>query len=239
MIAKLLYWIIRYLFSDGKGVSDVEGPIEQAPVEEPVEEGPKGPMEEEGPRWPEIAKTHYGTKAASVAINELERLNVEYEFTLGEIAYILETINWECRFIPRTERRAGRNQEWLRKLQARYWGTGFMGRGYPQITWKENYEKFSPVVQVDLVNYPDMANRPDIGMQIVCHGFKYGWFRSRRGIPYKISDFVGPDERDYVNARDCWNGDKNRVIDREDPEQVTVGETIAERAETLYQKFIE
>lgn len=237
MIGKLLYWLIRYLFRDGQGVSDVEAPIEQAPVAAPVEEAPV----EEGPRWPAIAKTHYGTKAAAIAVNELERLNVEYEFALGEIAYILETVNWECRFIPRMEKRAGRSQEWLRKLQARYWGTGFMGRGYAQITWKDNYRKFSPVVGADLVEYPDMANRPDIGMHIVCHGFKHGWFRSRSGRPYKISDFVGPDERDYKNARDCWNGDKNRVLNPEAPkeEQITVGGKIAEMAETLYQKFIE
>jgi predicted chitinase len=46
-------------------------------------------------------------------------------------------------------------------------GYKYRGRGFIQITGKENYEKIGKVIGIDLVNNPDLANQPDIAAKII------------------------------------------------------------------------
>jgi hypothetical protein len=73
----------------------------------------------------------------------LARIGADPGFTMTrELAYVLATIQWETAstFQPIRERRASRERHprhW--EIQNRYWPSGFYGRGYIQITWRENY----------------------------------------------------------------------------------------------------
>jgi predicted chitinase len=51
-------------------------------------------------------------------------------------------------------------------------GYKYRGRGFIQITGKENYDKIGKAIGVDLVNNPDLANDPEVAAKIIPAFFK-------------------------------------------------------------------
>lgn len=51
-------------------------------------------------------------------------------------------------------------------------GYKYRGRGFIQITGKENYDKVGKLIGVDLVNNPDLANQPEVAAKIIPAFFK-------------------------------------------------------------------
>lgn len=80
-------------------------------------------------------------------------------------------------------------------------GAKYCGRGYVQLTWKNNYERAGKAIGVDLVNNPDLAMKPEYAARIMVEGMLEGWFTGK-----KLSDYLGGDRKDYVNARRIING---------------------------------
>jgi putative chitinase len=151
----------------------------------------------------------------------LARLGADPGFTmLREIAYVLATIRWETAstFQPIRERRASRDrnpQHWER--QNRYWGSGYYGRGYVQLTWDYNYRRAGKelagqrylidgehrTIQPDsFLKNPDWVMQPEISYEICARGMREGWFTGRKLGAY-IREGQAPD---YVNARRIVNG---------------------------------
>ncbi|WP_037552731.1 glycoside hydrolase family 19 protein [Sphingomonas sp. URHD0057] len=58
-------------------------------------------------------------------------------------------------------------------------GPKYCGRGYVQLTWKNNYDRASKECGVDLVAYPDKAMNPDIAAKIMRSGMEHGWFTGK------------------------------------------------------------
>jgi predicted chitinase len=84
----------------------------------------------------------------------------------------------------------------------------YYGRGYVQLTWDYNYEKYGKLLGKDLLKHPELALEPEIALFVLVHGFKTGAFTGR-----KISDYINAHETDFLNARRCINGiDKNVEI---------------------------
>lgn len=77
----------------------------------------------------------------------------------------------------------------------------YWGRGYVQLTWQSNYQKYSQLLGVDLVKNPALAKDPNIALFVLVHGFKTGAFTGK-----KLSDYVNASKKDFVNARRCING---------------------------------
>lgn len=132
----------------------------------------------------------------------------EYGITGNEqIAYIIATAKWETNHqcIPVKEA-YWLSEEW-RKKHLRYYP--YYGRGYVQITWKENYEKFCKLLNIDLVGDPDLALRPEIASKIIVHGMRDGLFT---GI--SLDDVTYSDGSvDFIKARRIINGnDKANTI---------------------------
>lgn len=123
--------------------------------------------------------------------------------------YILATVWHECRFRPGPERRAHPiRQPRLWRLQERYWPSGYYGRGYVQLTWRKNYERFSKILNEDLVSDPDLVNLPHIGAAVTVIGMTEGYFTGHN-LSYHL-DEIPPD---WVNARRVVNGlDKAKEI---------------------------
>lgn len=80
-------------------------------------------------------------------------------------------------------------------------GALFHGRGYVQITGRNNYAKAKKLTGVDLLAQPDRAKEPELAYQIAIQGMTDGGFTGR-----KLSNYFVGDTADYVNARKIING---------------------------------
>lgn len=116
-----------------------------------------------------------------------------------QVAYVLATTEWETAKTFQPVRESYWKDEAWRKRNFRYYP--YYGRGYVQLTWKNNYEKYGQMLGLDLVGEPDLAMRPDVASFVLVHGFKTGAFTGR-----KISDYINGLQVDFVNARRCING---------------------------------
>lgn len=116
-----------------------------------------------------------------------------------QIAYVFATVEHETAGTWAPVREAFWLSEEWRRRNLRYYP--YYGRGYVQITWKANYQKFADLLGVPLVDEPDLAMQPDYARIILVHGFKHGSFTGKR-----LEDYVSADGVDFVNARRCING---------------------------------
>ena len=80
---------------------------------------------------------------------------------------------------------------------------------FVQLTWDENYEKASPIVEEDLVEWPDMAMQPDIAAIVMFDGMFVGWFTGKC-----LDDYFSETKDDPLNARQIINGnDDDELIE--------------------------
>lgn len=91
----------------------------------------------------------------------------------------------------------------LKWVKSPYWrfdarGKAWFGRGYVQLTHKDNYARAGKALGVDLVDNPSLAMLPEIAAQILVRGCVEGWFTGK-----KLSDYL---PGDYLNARRVVNG---------------------------------
>jgi putative chitinase len=130
------------------------------------------------------------------------------------VAYMLATVKHECanRWVPVTE--VG-NHAYFDKYNAgtaigarlgnTLPGDGFQyrGRGYVQITGRTNYGRLGKVLHMgnDLLDKPDLALDAEVAYRIMSYAMRNGTFTGRR-----LSQFIGPGQCDYKNARKIING---------------------------------
>lgn len=120
-------------------------------------------------------------------------------FTYPEAAYALTTVHIECAgtFQPTKER----GSEAYLKSKKYY---PFIGYGYVQITWEENYRKVGKLIGVDLIKHPEKALEPEIAAKILTGGMLNGWFTGvgfRRKRPVSRYNL-----HQYTQARNIING---------------------------------
>ena len=120
-----------------------------------------------------------------------------------QITYVLATTQWETNQTFEPVREAYWLSENWRKNNLRYYP--FYGRGFVQLTWKNNYEKYSRILGVDMASDPDIAMRPNVALFVLVHGFKTGTFTGR-----KITDYIDETKTEFVRARRCINGADKR-----------------------------
>jgi hypothetical protein len=116
------------------------------------------------------------------------------------LAYILATVYHECatKMWPITEMGS---QDYLQGKE--YWP--YIGRGYVQLTWEENYRNASSALGLiddrDLVEHPELALDSLIAARIMFRGMAEGWFTGR-----KLGQYFNDDTDDAKNARQIVNG---------------------------------
>jgi putative chitinase len=81
-------------------------------------------------------------------------------------------------------------------------GNRFHGRGYVQLTGRNNYVRAGSIVNIDLTSNPEQAKEPKVAYQIGIQGMKEGWFTGKK-LSQFIKDNAPPD---YENARTIVNG---------------------------------
>ena len=124
-----------------------------------------------------------------------------------QIAYIIATAKWETNHQCVSVKEAYWLSEGWRKKHLRYYP--YYGRGYAQLTWKENYAKFEKLLGIPLVLEPNLALEPEIAAKIIVVGMRDGMFT---GI--SLDDVTDNDSRvNFYKARRIINGtDKAGVI---------------------------
>lgn len=85
-------------------------------------------------------------------------------------------------------------------------GVRYSGKGYVQLTWKNNYATMTKLLKmagvgVDLVADPDLAMRPDIAAFAMFEGMIGGTFTGK-----KLADYFNASKADWLNARRIING---------------------------------
>ena len=116
-----------------------------------------------------------------------------------KLAYVLSTAIGESSLTPIKEYRCSPSQSCY-QAQERYWYTGYYGRGYVQLTWKDNYAKFGNLLGIDLVGKPDLALQPATAGKIICIGMAKGLFT---GVG--LNNYFNS-VNDWTNARRIING---------------------------------
>ncbi|NBD31475.1 MAG: peptidoglycan DD-metalloendopeptidase family protein [Cyanobacteria bacterium] len=142
----------------------------------------------------------------SAAARSLPLILAEAEqagLTPAQTAYVLATVERESNMGHLMEELGGQNKPYA----------PYYGRGYVQITHKENYIYWSNRLGVDLVNNRELATEPEIAAKILVQGMQEGTYTgvtsSGTLIPgggYKLSDFINDNEIDFYNARRIVNG---------------------------------
>lgn len=89
----------------------------------------------------------------------------------------------------------------------------FIGYGFVQLTWKENYLRVGKLIGVDLITDPSKALEWSTASKIMTKGMLNGWFT---GVGFRRKRPVGRYDLDaYCRARAIINGtDKALVIAR-------------------------
>lgn len=137
---------------------------------------------------------------------------------LEQIAYILATIHHESYdwrhnvyYALLKEYRASNRNPRIKRLQDRYWGSGYYGRGLIQITWKTNYQKAQKLTGQPLVDNPDILLEDyDINVLLAIKGMVNGMYTGK-----KLNDYINSARTDFYHARRIINGlDKAGQIEK-------------------------
>jgi putative chitinase len=86
-------------------------------------------------------------------------------------------------------------------------GQVYYGRGFVQLTWKSNYQKFGDLLHLDLVNHPDLALNLDTAARIMLIGMSKGLFTGK-----KLADYITATSCDFINCRRIISTDKAQLI---------------------------
>ena len=130
--------------------------------------------------------------------------------SIEDAAYILATVRHETAgsYKPISEYGKGKGKPY--GLIDSITGQIYYGRGYVQLTWKENYEKFQSLFhkdisnwrfKFDLINNPDQVMNIELAYEIMIIGMTKGLFTGK-----KLSDYINDEKVDYFNARKIING---------------------------------
>lgn len=117
------------------------------------------------------------------------------------LAYILATTHHETgrRFEPIEEIGRGQGRPYGKPDPET--GLRYYGRGYVQLTWKDNYHRMGDALGVDLLWHPELALDPGIALRIIFFGMINGSFTGRR-----LSRYFNATTEDWRNARRIVNG---------------------------------
>lgn len=125
------------------------------------------------------------------------------------LAYILATVHHETNqtFTPIKELGNGKNRPYGNVHEN---GNVYFGRGFVQLTWDYNYQKFGKLLNIDLYNKPDLALDEVVASKIMFLGMTKGLFTGRSLNSYfyiKNDSYSGSQSfEDSINARRIING---------------------------------
>lgn len=142
-----------------------------------------------------------------------------------QTAYLLATVFHETAATMKPIREMG-GEAYL-KSKSYY---PYVGMGYVQLTWLDNYLKAGRYLGVDFAKNPKLLLEAKYATPIAIVGMVNGWFTGK-----KLADYISEKKADFFNARSIINGDKNYV---HKPTGKKIGDLIAGYA-TVYDTLLE
>lgn len=85
-------------------------------------------------------------------------------------------------------------------------GVRYHGRGYVQLTWKNNYARAARELSQPIDTQPDLALRPDLAAGIMALGMEEGWFTAKGLGRYIAKTATTATPKAYGLARYVING---------------------------------
>src|SRR5690554_8183488 len=135
-------------------------------------------------------------------------------------AYMLATSYHETgrRMLPVEEIGKGAGRPYGKKIK--YDGTRYnmpdriyYGRGDVQLTWYENYEMMGEILNIPLLNQPELALKPEISARIMIEGMTRGISNRGDFTGVSLENFFNNRRDDPYNARKIINGlDQANII---------------------------
>ncbi|MGV6874129.1 glycoside hydrolase family 19 protein [Pseudochelatococcus sp. B33] len=126
------------------------------------------------------------------------------------LAYMFATAFHETNRTMQPVREAYWLSEQWRSRNLRYYP--YYGRGYVQLTWRENYRRAGEFIGADLVRTPDLAMDAGNAAVIMFVGMEEGWFRSDARGRHTLRRYFSNTANDPVGAREIINGREVKVI---------------------------
>lgn len=117
------------------------------------------------------------------------------------LAYMLATAKWETAHTMKPIEEYGHGAGHPYGQPDPETGQTYYGRGYVQLTWKTNYKKLGELLDVDLLDHPELALDPQIAADVMFTGMERGLFT---GVG--LTKYFNADATDWVNARRIING---------------------------------
>ncbi|HEU4559351.1 MAG TPA: SH3 domain-containing protein, partial [Longimicrobium sp.] len=124
------------------------------------------------------------------------------------LAYMLATVKHECANTWRAieEYGKGKGRKYGEPVtvtdpEGRSYTNVYYGRGFVQLTWKDNYQNMGQALKNRLLYEPALALQSDVAYRIMSLGMRKGSFTGK-----KLADYISGDKCDYVNARKIING---------------------------------
>src|SRR5262249_13535248 len=125
-------------------------------------------------------------------------------------AYMLATVKHECAntWQPIEEYGKGAGHDYgkdvtVTSADGKKYTNKYYGRGYVQLTWKDNYDRMSKNLGLSdsLLIHPAGALEAETAYKIMSYGMRNGSFTGK-----KLSDYIHDSTADYKNARRIVNG---------------------------------
>jgi predicted chitinase len=139
------------------------------------------------------------------------------------IAYLLATVRHETAFTfaPIEEYGKGTGHEY--GITDPQTGKVYYGRGFVQITWKANYDKFGKLFGIDLVNHPELVLSAPVSYGIASSGMRKGLFT---GLGFSSGAVNNSGVLDFTQARRIINGldQADKIADYAEKFLVMLGE---------------
>lgn len=173
-----------------------------------------------------IRRAPFGNRLSQQQVDGTEKILSFWEKNHEEkdirfLAYILATAFHETggRMVPVREGFA-KTDAGARKIVAKRvygiedprTGHAYYGRGHVQLTWYANYEKFSKLLGIDLLNNPDLALDPEISLEILFEGMLEGKSGTGDYTGRSLERYFNDSKDDPEGARSIVNGGDKKVL---------------------------
>jgi len=167
-----------------------------------------------------IRTTLFKGKISSKQFEGIEAIIAEYSRLcvndLRKLAYILATAYHETGYSmqPIEEYGKGKSYDYGKKLKMsrKPYTTPdklYYGRGLVQLTWFENYSGMGKILNLPLLEQPELLLKMDVSVKVLFNGMINGRFTGK-----SLGDYFTSDKTDSFNARKIINGlDKAKTIE--------------------------